>query len=123
MTEAILAFYSENVWSQQLTRYVRKTAHWILQTVGSLVAILGMIIEFMNKKQHFTTTHAILGLIAGIFTLIGMLNGVTALFSIELKKFVKPIHFKMAHNIAGIAAFVLGKNLEILNMFQDRSIS
>lgn len=110
MTEAILAFYSENVWSQQYTRPVKKTLHWILQTVGSLVALIGMIIEFANKQRHFTTTHAILGLIAGIFTLLGMLNGVTALFSIELNKYVKPIYLKMAHNVNGIAAFVLGKN-------------
>lgn len=119
MAEAISVFYSENVWTQQHTRSVRKTLHWILQTVGSLVAILGMIIEFLNKQQHFTTTHAILGLIAGLFTLIGMLNGVTALFSVELKKYVKPIYFKMAHNVTGIAAFVLGKNFNIPNLFPD----
>lgn len=122
MTEAILAFYSENVWSQQHTRYVKKTSHWILQTVGSLVAILGMIIEFMNKQRHFTTTHAILGLVAGIFTLIGMLNGVTALFSVELKKRVKPIYFKMAHNITGMAAFVLGKSVKLLNLCRESGL-
>lgn len=111
MTEAILAFYSQNVWSQQHTRYVRKTFHWVLQTIGSLAAIIGMIIEFSNKTRHFQSTHSIIGLTAGILTLIGMLNGVTALFVIELKRYTKPFYLKMAHNVNGIAAFVLGNNI------------
>lgn len=115
MTEAILAFYSQNVWSQPHTRQVKKTLHWVLQAIGSLAAITGMIIEFMNKSRHFQSTHSILGLTAGILTTFGMLNGVTALWSIELKKFVKPIYMKIAHNLNGIAAFVLGIYLVAIN--------
>lgn len=113
MTQSILAFYSENVWSKQHTRKTQKTLHWILQGLGSSAAIVGMIIEFINRwqsnKNHFTSTHSILGLTAFILTLLGMFNGVSALWSVELRTYVKPVYLKMAHNLNGIAAFVLGK--------------
>lgn len=114
MTESILAFYSENVWSKEHTRQTQKTLHWILQAVGSWAAITGMIIEYIGRSQksksHFSSTHSIIGLIAGIFTLIGMLNGISALWSVELKKYARPVYFKLAHNLNGIAAFVLGEH-------------
>lgn len=113
MTQAILAFYSENVWSKQHTRQTQKTIHWVLQAVGSSVAILGIIIEYIGRSQkskpHFSSTHSTIGLIAAIFTFIGMLNGISALWSLELKIYVRPIYLKLAHNLNGIAAFVLGK--------------
>lgn len=121
MAEAILAFYPLNAWSQLHTRQTKKTIHWVLQAIGSISAIAGMIIEFIsrfqNSKYHFVSTHSIIGLIAGVFTIIGMLNGLLALWSIELKTRVKPIYLKFIHNLNGIAAFVLGKvfiNFDIL---------
>lgn len=114
MTQSILAFYSENVWSKQYQRNSQKTIHWILQAIGSSAAILGIIIEYIGRslkdKAHFSTTHSTIGLIAAIFTLCGMLNGVSALWSTKLKKFVRPVYFKLAHNVNGIIAFVLGKS-------------
>lgn len=124
MTQAILAFYSENVWSKQHTRQTQKTIHWVLQTVGSLAAILGIIIEYIGRSQkskpHFSSTHSTIGLIAAICTLIGMLNGISALWSIELKHYARPIYFKFAHNLNGIVAFKLGKFIDFPNQ-QNRS--
>lgn len=117
MTEAIMAFYVQNLWSQNHTRYTKKTVHWIMQGVGSTGAIVGMIIEFMNKETHFRSTHAKLGLSAGIFTVLGMLNGISALFSVELRTYFRPLYWKFLHNLTGIVAFVLGKN--ILFFFYD----
>lgn len=115
MTQSILAFYSENVWSKQHTRQTHKTLHWILQALGSSAAIAGMVIEFYGKWQssrsHFVSTHAILGLVAFILTLLGIFNGVSALWSVEMRTYVKPVYLKMVHNITGIAAFVLGKEI------------
>lgn len=111
MTEAIMAFYVQNLWSQNHTRYTKKTVHWIMQGVGSTGAIVGMIIEFMNKETHFRSTHAKLGLSAGIFTVLGMLNGISALFSVELRTYFRPLYWKFLHNLTGIVAFVLGKNI------------
>lgn len=113
MTQSILAFYSENVWSKEHTRKTQRTLHWLLQAIGSTAAIIGMIIEIVIRQQngwpHFSSKHSIVGLIAGIFTLIGMMNGISALWSVELRKYVRPVYFKLAHNFTGISAFVLGK--------------
>ncbi|XP_055300562.1 transmembrane reductase CYB561D2-like [Sitodiplosis mosellana] len=118
MTQAILVFYSENVWSKQCTRQSKKTIHWVLQAVGSSVAILGIFIEYIGRelieretkkpKPHFSSTHSVIGLIAAIFTMIGMFNGISALWSIKLKKYARPVYFKLAHNLTGTTAFILG---------------
>lgn len=112
MTQAVLALYSENVWSKQHTRQTQKTVHWVLQAVGSSAAILGIVIEYigrsLNSKPHFSSTHSTIGLIAAVFTLIGMVNGISALWSIELKNYARPVYFKLAHNLHGIVAFLLG---------------
>lgn len=113
MTQGILSFYSENVWSKQHTRKTHRTLHWVLQGLGSASAMTGMTLEFINKwkssSPHFSSTHSILGLTAFIVTLLGILNGTSALWSVELRAYVKPVYVKMAHNIIGISAFVLGK--------------
>lgn len=109
MTQAIMAFYSQNVWSRQHTQPVKRLLHWILQAIGSTMAIAGMIIEYVNRGTHFRSTHSIIGLTAGIFTLIGMLNGVSALWSVELRKYLPPVYLKCFHNLIGIVAFVLGE--------------
>lgn len=121
MAQSILALYSENVWSKQHTRQTHKTLHWILQGLGSSAAIAGMIIEFINRwkssKNHFTSTHSILGLAAFILTLLGMFNGISALWSCKLRTFVQPVYLKLAHNLTGIAAFVLGNQIRSINQF------
>lgn len=109
MTQAILAFYSQNVWSQYHSQPVKRRLHWVLQAIGSSMAIIGMIIEYWNRRTHFQTKHSIIGLIAGILTLISMFNGVSALWSIELRKYVAPIYMKYVHILTGTAAFVLGE--------------
>lgn len=115
MTQSILAFYSENVWSKHHTRNTHKFIHWVLQAVGSLGAIAGMIIEFVARyqksKTHFQSTHSILGLTAFILTILGMLNGVFAINAVKLKKYGRPLYFKFVHNLTGIAAFVIGMKL------------
>lgn len=113
MAQAIMTFYSFNLWSKRLPRQTQRTLHWILQVIGSSAALLGIIIEFIGRwqksKDHFISTHSTIGLIAGIFMLITLLGGVSALWSTKLKKYARPIHFKLAHNFSGISVFILGK--------------
>lgn len=113
MTQSIMAFYSENVWSSGFSRQSKRTIHWMLQALGSTLAIIGVILEFISRwqkgKVHFNSTHSVLGLIAIVFTLIAMCNGISALWSTELKRYVRPVYLKLGHNIVGIAAFVVGK--------------
>lgn len=113
MTQSIMSFYSENVWSKDHSRNTQRTLHWVLQAVGSSAALAGMSFEFTyawkHDLEHFTSTHSIIGLTAGILTIIGMLNGISALWSVELRKLVRPVYVKLAHNLTGISAFVLGE--------------
>lgn len=108
-----MTFYSFNLWSKRYSRQTQRTIHWILQVIGSLAVLLGIIIEFIGRwqksKNHFISTHSIIGLTAGIFTLITMFGGVSALWSTKLKKYARPILIKLAHNFSGIIVFVLGK--------------
>lgn len=107
-----MTFYSENVWSSGLSRQSKRTIHWMLQALGSTLAIVGASLEFISRwqkgKVHFHSTHSILGLIAVIFTIIAMFNGISALWSTELKRYVRPVYLKLGHNIVGLAAFVVG---------------
>lgn len=113
MTQAILSFYPFNVLTQPYTRKTRKVIHIVLESIGGVAAISGMIIEFIGRSQssknHFTTIHSTIGLISGILTLIGMLNGLSALYAMELRLHVKPVYVKFLHNLNGITAFTLGK--------------
>lgn len=122
MTQAILAFYNQNIWSKKCTRQTKQTFHWILQVIGSSSAIIGIIVEYIGRskksKAHFSSTHSIIGLIAGILTLITMFGGISALWSIKLKQYARPICFKLAHHVSGIIVFLLGKSpLQKYNFF------
>lgn len=126
MTQSILAFYSENVWSKQHSRQTHKTLHWILQGLGSSAAVAGMIIEFINRwqksKNHFISTHSILGLTAFILTILGVLNGVSALWAVELRARIKPVYLKFAHNLNGIAAFVIGNQFSLqIGLYEQKT--
>lgn len=113
MAQAILALYSQNLWSKQYLRQKQRTLHWILSIIGSSTAIIGMIIEFISRSQkgklHFSSNHSLFGLAAGISAVISMIGGISALYSIELKKYAKPIYFKLIHNLIGLTAFILGE--------------
>lgn len=123
MAQAILTFYPENVWSKKLTRSQKRTLHWMLQVTGSMAAIIGMIIEYVGREQkgksHFKSIHALFGLSAGILALISLMGGISTLWSIELKKYARPIYIKLTHILFGIVAFGLGKHLVFV--FQNNS--
>lgn len=113
MAQAIMVFYSQNIWTKKYPSQILRTLHWVLQVFGSLAAISGIIIEYIGRwqksKDHFISTHSTIGLIAGICTLIAMLSGTSALWSIKLKKIARPAYFKLMHNFGGMAVFILGK--------------
>lgn len=113
MAQAIMAFYSQNIWSKKHPRHTQRTLHWVLQVIGSSAAIIGIITEYIGRwqksKNHFISTHSTIGLIAGICTLITMMSGISALWSTKLKKYARPIYFKLMHNFGGMTVFILGK--------------
>ena len=116
MIEGVMTLLPHNIWSVKYDKKTKRTIHWILQTIGSLLALSGIIVECVNYNgKHFATKHAIIGLISGVFLLIGLCNGCLALWSIELRKLVRPVVLKCLHNLVGITAIVLGNKLYIFS--------
>lgn len=109
--EGILTFFPQNIWSSQYDRQTKRYIHWILQSFGSLLALSGIVVEYVNYRgKHFDTKHAILGLISGILLLIGLCNGCLALWSVELRNMFRPVLLKCFHNVIGMTAIVVGNN-------------
>lgn len=61
MCEAILSLYNSNSWTQIHEKRAKTNLHWILQAIGSSMAIAGMVIEFINRDIHFRTRHSKIG--------------------------------------------------------------
>ncbi|XP_031624355.1 uncharacterized protein LOC116341409 [Contarinia nasturtii] len=110
MAESILTLYSNNYWSLIFTPKTKRNVHWILQVVGSAMAIFGSVIFYLVRKFHFMRLHSILGLISLILVVISGFNGISALWSYEIfKKYrIRPVILKIFHNFIGISAFVVG---------------
>lgn len=110
----------ENVWSKDHPRKIQKRIHAWLQGIGSTAAIIGMFFEvaysIKHNEFHFKTNHSKIGLAAGILTLIGMFNGIGAFWSVELRQYVRPVYLKLAHNLTGLSAFILGKKNTFLKL-------
>lgn len=115
MTQSIMSLYSENVWSKDHSRKTQKRLHAVLQGVGSTAALIGMGFEvaysMKHNEPHFKSTHSKIGLTAGILTVIGMLNGIGAFWSVELRHHVRPVYLKLAHNLTGLSAFIIGEKI------------
>lgn len=133
MAEGIMSFYSKNTFTMLLKGKREKTkVHWILQSVGSIFALSGVIIQIISRfrlqKTHFSQAHSIygnirqnqkliqnilikfiiLGLISTIFLFVTLLSGISSLFAPDLRKFISPLLSKFLHNLIALAAFVTG---------------
>lgn len=125
MCEAIMSLYQQNSWTVLHTKRTKTNLHWILQAIGSTMAIAGMVVYFVHRNQHFVSIHSKLGLASGVLTCIGILNGTSALWAKELIGCVKPVYSKLFHNIIGIGAFTTGMSSLIygLNKFPIRQLT
>lgn len=107
-----MALYSRNAWTMLIHRKTKIHAHWILQGIGSILIISGIIIEFIYRwkrdRPHFEHIHEKLGLAALIFMLLAIILGVFAKFANDLHKILRPLLLKMLHNIVGTISFSLG---------------
>ncbi|XP_055300573.1 probable transmembrane reductase CYB561D1 [Sitodiplosis mosellana] len=110
MAEAILTLYSSNCWSFFYAPKTKRTLHWLIQVIGSLMAIVGTTVFYSTRQFHFQTTHSITGLISLIFAVVGCINGIAAINTQKVyKKYrIRPVVSKMFHKFIGIASFVLG---------------
>ncbi|CAH0625433.1 unnamed protein product [Chrysodeixis includens] len=107
MAQGILSLCPHNAWSAHLTLGHKKRIHWILQIMGSILAIAGSALYILNKPVHWNTLHGKYGLVALVFTIASLFNGVTSLYAFELRKVI-PIPgklSKLSHICFGIVAY------------------
>uniref|UniRef100_A0A182QJL3 ascorbate ferrireductase (transmembrane) n=1 Tax=Anopheles farauti TaxID=69004 RepID=A0A182QJL3_9DIPT len=112
MAESLLTLYSANSWTDRYSTVTKRRLHWILQAIGCVAIIVGISLEIYLKedagRSHFRSDHAITGLVSLIFIGLSILNGVAALYTVQIKHIIKPIYVKMCHYLTGIVAFVIG---------------
>ena len=66
MSEGILAMYNKNTYTMLIrSRPLKARIHWILQAIGGIFAVYGMLIMIYNReitsRPHFHNTHGIAG--------------------------------------------------------------
>ncbi|XP_052750349.1 uncharacterized protein LOC113521761 isoform X2 [Galleria mellonella] len=105
MAEAILCLSPDNSWTASYRVIDKKRAHWILQIVGSALAITGSFIKFANKTSHWNSLHGKFALVALVFTCMSLVNGLSSLYSHELRSVIPGNISKISHICFGSIAF------------------
>lgn len=133
MSEGILVLYNKNVYTfPLLDRTLKRRLHWILQAIGSFLGIFGCVFEYAKRdignRPHFSTWHSVTGtrncdgtlrlltfmstnhsgLVSGIFLILTIISGCPALFSLELRKYIKPLFSKATHNLLSVLSYLTG---------------
>ncbi|XP_014611078.1 PREDICTED: cytochrome b561 domain-containing protein 2 [Polistes canadensis] len=104
MLEAIYCVSGEAYVSSKLTRKNRILIHWVLQSLGFVLTLAGVLVIIIMKgnRSHFTSVHGKLGLAAMILFAILMISGI---FADNTKWFyprIRPINIKIFHIVGGI---------------------
>ncbi|KAM8931185.1 transmembrane reductase CYB561D2 [Pelodytes ibericus] len=119
MTEAILVFSPDSSLLRSLSRRARVRAHWILQLLSMLCALLGLGIIYINKvlqeKQHFSTWHGLLGGLTVLWAVVQSLGGVSLLYPKVLQRWTLATR-KLYHATAGLLGYLLGCASLLLGM-------
>lgn len=106
MSEAIVVLASNNILISSLSRRANKHLHWILQTVGLILNLVG--VGMMYKSEDFLSIHGITSLASLVIICVVAIFGYPVWIAWKLRKFVRPVITKFLHNFLGIAGFVIG---------------
>lgn len=111
MTEAILCFSSENIFTRYFNHKQRVTLHWTLQILGGclIASAFAVIIASKNSKgkPHFATWHGTIGLVAIIGSALAIFGGLVAKYSFPLRKIIRPVTVKVLHSLLGVIVYIL----------------
>ncbi|PZC77754.1 hypothetical protein B5X24_HaOG202998 [Helicoverpa armigera] len=105
MAHAILSLSPHNSWSAHLKPVDKRRAHWILQCLGSGMAIAGSFIKISDKTVHWNTLHGQFALVALVFSVVSMVNGLASLYAYEFRKFIPALLSKLTHICFGVVGF------------------
>lgn len=111
MTEALLIFSPETSLLRSFSRKVRVRAHWALQLLALLCALLGLGIitynKHLNGKGHFVTWHGLTGLLAVLYAGGQCAGGVLLLYPKLIKNWTLA-KLKLYHATSGLVGYLLG---------------
>ncbi|NXD47459.1 C56D2 protein, partial [Corvus moneduloides] len=111
MTEALLIFSPETSLLRSFSRKVRVRAHWALQLLALLCALLGLGIitynKHLNGKGHFVTWHGLTGLLAVLYAGGQCAGGVLLLYPKLMKNWTMA-KLKLYHATSGLVGYLLG---------------
>ncbi|KAM4893823.1 transmembrane reductase CYB561D2 isoform 3-T3 [Sylvia borin] len=119
MTEALLIFSPETSLLRSFSRKIRVRAHWALQLLALLCALLGLAIitynKHLNGKGHFVTWHGLTGLLAVLYTGGQCAGGVLLLYPKLMKNWTLA-KLKLYHATSGLVGYLLGSASLMLGM-------
>ncbi|XP_074692553.1 transmembrane reductase CYB561D2 isoform X2 [Strix aluco] len=111
MTEALLIFSPETSLLRSFSRKVKVRAHWALQLLALLCALLGLGIitynKHLNGKAHFVTWHGLTGLLTVLYASGQCAGGVLLLYPKLMKNWTLA-KLKLYHATSGLVGYLLG---------------
>lgn len=120
MSEAIYLFSRWSSPTPKSARSVKTYWHWVLQLICTIVAFTGLATIVANKmmaqKQHFTTWHGTIGIVACISLVVQLSGGVLHLYPDVMKKYIplRLVTMKRLHAFFGTVTYGLGMSAVLL---------
>lgn len=108
MSEAILVFAGDSVLTKFLSRGAKRHLHWILQILGLILIVSGVVLMCRVKPVHFKSVHGILGITSTVLAVFLSVAGYPVFIAAKLRSAIKPVAIKFAHNFLGISCFAIG---------------
>lgn len=114
MAEGIIWLAGDNVVIRPISRRTKKHVHWVLQVLGLICIVAGVVVAYVHKRRHFKSNHAILGLTSLVIMIVLAVFGYPVIAAAKFRKIIKPVIVKFTHNFLGITCFVIGMASQIL---------
>ncbi|XP_018334208.1 uncharacterized protein LOC108743228 [Agrilus planipennis] len=108
MLEGIIAISPHNVITKYVSHNSKTIIHLVAQVMSAGFCLYGFFWLFKERSVHFYSHHSKAGLASLILTLPTFVNGFSALFAVQFKRFISPSLHKLIHAFCGIGTFVAG---------------
>lgn len=123
MSEAIVALAGDNILTRYFTHGTKKHLHWILQLLGLICVIAGVVLMYRVKRIHFKSNHAILGITSLIIMILLTVTGYPVFIATKLRKVIRPVTIKFGHNFLGLSCFAIGMASQCLGYWKFRTMN
>lgn len=101
----------QNVFTKGLSQPAKVSVHRYLELFALLLCVAGFVLAIRvgggASSGHFSSWHGKFGLATFACIVLATLNGILAMYNVNLKKYIRPSLNKLFHVITGIATIVL----------------